>query len=634
MLWGEAFDLPWNIETNDGNTGSASAALDPSTRFRSFPSMNLSLAAGMLPGSSAGVSNRGLGNEGLSLQAGNPYEGVLLLAASQAGNNRTTGTVTVIVSLRDFTSSALLASTTLSVPIGAPFQPYNFTLVPAASTACSGIAPGSDPSIDCGNFNELPGSHICVRCGGEFVVSIAQTPAQGFHAQQVSVGYALLQPGEWGRFAGLPVRADTVAVLQQMGITMIRLGGTFAQDIRWKEWRGPAPWARDSLGHSWGASRSFGGWGIFEAADMTNAMGNVELVVSLAWEQSAEDWADLVEYCWGNSSTAWGALRITDGHPEPYRISWFEIGNEEYNNDIVVQMMAMQERANAVGVPAKLHFVFPDSYGISTQDAARIVAAAPLLDPTMFMPDMHVAAGGGVEFAQQTLGLLPNFPQTAVNFETNANISTHLRAVQEAADLNDWFTTDGSFSSRLLARTASFCTERSGHFDNFDQGLVFFLPNMTWMQPPAWVHVMVNQSWAPNAAALTTNSSSHALPDANIRAFLKTVNGLPASAKGLSHMLQDQPLSFSAQVSDDKSMVVVRVTNLSPNPLPVLLQIKGITVKPVVQVSALTHADPSAVNTPSSPDLITPSTTSQTLNAGDSYSVPGFSYVQFVYTAA
>ena len=34
----------------------------------------------------------------------------------------------------------------------------------------------------------------------------------------------------------------------------------------------------------------------------------------------------------------------------------------------------------------------------------------------------------------------------------------------------------GAFCDRLKFRTASFCNERSGHFDAFDQGISFFLP--------------------------------------------------------------------------------------------------------------------------------------------------------------
>jgi hypothetical protein len=54
------------------------------------------------------------------------------------------------------------------------------------------------------------------------------------------------------------------------------------------------------------------------------------------------------------------------------------------------------------------------------------------------------------------------------------------RAMSEATDLNDWFNCAEVDCTRLHFRTASFCDERSGHFDAFDQGISFFLPNMTW----------------------------------------------------------------------------------------------------------------------------------------------------------
>jgi hypothetical protein len=70
-----------------------------------------------------------------------------------------------------------------------------------------------------------------------------------------------------------------------------------------------------------------------------------------------------------------------------------------------------------------------------------------------------------------------------VNAETNAGIHTVTRMMMEANDLNDWFNCAAPWCSRLHFRTASFCTERSGHFDGFDQGISFFLPNMSWIQP-------------------------------------------------------------------------------------------------------------------------------------------------------
>ena len=63
----------------------------------------------------------------------------------------------------------------------------------------------------------------------------------------------------------------------------------------------------------------------------------------------------------------------------------------------------------------------------------------------------------------------PSFPMSAINCETNAGSHDLLRALNEAADLLDWFNADTKTTDRLYARTASFCTGSSTQFDTWDQ---------------------------------------------------------------------------------------------------------------------------------------------------------------------
>lgn len=44
--------------------------------------------------------------------------------------------------------------------------------------------------------------------------------------------------------------------------------------------------------------------------------------------------------------------------------------------------------------------------------------------------------------------------------------------IPQAADLNDFF---NAGNPRMLARTASFCHGRAGHFDMFDQAISYFM---------------------------------------------------------------------------------------------------------------------------------------------------------------
>lgn len=172
-------------------------------------------------------------------------------------------------------------------------------------------------------------AHICVACGAQLTL---QEPAAELH-----VGYVSLMPGAWGRFAGLPVRADAAAALQEMGVTVVRFGESYTstRPMTWSRWRGPA-WQRHSAQDAeWGPGGRphavMSGWGIFEIVDFAAALG-AEPVLTLPAnaESNASVLADLVEYCWGSPSrTTLGRLRASDGHPSPYNVTVFELGNEQ-----------------------------------------------------------------------------------------------------------------------------------------------------------------------------------------------------------------------------------------------------------------------------------------------------------------
>lgn len=90
--------------------------------------------------------------------------------------------------------------------------------------------PGSDPEVQCGqNCSEtrcMAGppdehqGHICVKCGGEFVIGLN---GQG----TIHIDYVFLQPGAWGRYGNGSVLKSGVDMLHQMGVTSIRVGGSF-----------------------------------------------------------------------------------------------------------------------------------------------------------------------------------------------------------------------------------------------------------------------------------------------------------------------------------------------------------------------------------------------------------------------
>ena len=141
-------------------------------------------------------------------------------------------------------------------------------------------------------------------------------------------------------------------------------------------------------------------------------------------------------------------------------------------------------------------------------NAADAAKAAGLKLGKRLVTDLHVGAGGalpvatGLFAAHAKAGLVDD---AAVNFETNAATHNAARSLDEAADLNDFF---NAGDPRMLARTASFCHGRAGHFDMFDQAISYFMPNMTWLQPPGYVHAMITATWQPDVVSATVNAHS------------------------------------------------------------------------------------------------------------------------------
>jgi hypothetical protein len=151
MLYGRNFQrVPDNNVLRDsinatnwvGSTaasGLGAVFLDAATAWPSNgqPTMQITHNGEAHEGLEVGVANRGLGNEGLKLEAGKPYVGSVFALASEA--------IDLTVSLRNVDAStssaplAPLASQVLRVPGTGKWTRLDFTLEPSAGTTCEGI---------------------------------------------------------------------------------------------------------------------------------------------------------------------------------------------------------------------------------------------------------------------------------------------------------------------------------------------------------------------------------------------------------------------------------------------------------------------------------------------------------------
>ncbi len=64
------------------------------------------------------------------------------------------------------------------------------------------------------------------------------------------------------------------------------------------------------------------------------------------FEQYLQDMVDLIEFCRGDASTKWGAVRISMGHEEPFELKYIGIGNENEGTDYYERYSAFLQRFN------------------------------------------------------------------------------------------------------------------------------------------------------------------------------------------------------------------------------------------------------------------------------------------------
>jgi len=140
------------------------------------------------------------------------------------------------------------------------------------------------------------------------------------------VGAVSLMPGD--NLHGF--RADTIALLKQMNSGFYRFpGGNFLSNHDWRNAIGD-PEKRPPIWDYYWAALQPNDVGTDEFITMSGLLG-VEPYISVnAGFGDARSAAELVEYANGSTDTSMGKLRAANGHPEPYHIRFWNIGNEAY----------------------------------------------------------------------------------------------------------------------------------------------------------------------------------------------------------------------------------------------------------------------------------------------------------------
>jgi alpha-N-arabinofuranosidase len=159
-----------------------------------------------------------------------------------------------------------------------------------------------------------------------------------------------------GRF-----RPDLLKSLSDLKPTFIRWpGGSFASIYRWKDGIGPYVSRVHHPNVIWGGYSDYYGFGTNEFLELCRQLDTKPMIVlnATTTDTTAIEYAmDWVHYLIDPSTTYWGKMRASNGHPEPYTIPYIQIDNEPMNHGLTpVQYAAI---VNAYG--SRLREIAPKS---------------------------------------------------------------------------------------------------------------------------------------------------------------------------------------------------------------------------------------------------------------------------------
>jgi alpha-N-arabinofuranosidase len=127
-------------------------------------------------------------------------------------------------------------------------------------------------------------------------------------------------------------RSDVVALLKELNSPIYRWpGGNFVSGYNWRDGIGDRDRRPPRKNPAW-KGVEHNDVGIHEFMELMDILGAEPYIAVNTGLGTVEEVAEEVEYCNGSADTPMGKLRAQNGHPEPYHVTWWAVGNEMYGS--------------------------------------------------------------------------------------------------------------------------------------------------------------------------------------------------------------------------------------------------------------------------------------------------------------
>ena len=179
----------------------------------------------------------------------------------------------------------------------------------------------------------LAASEVTVKVDGTRPGAVINKNIYGQFAEHLGSG---IYGGMWvGPDSPIPNirgwRKDVVQALQDLHVLVVRWpGGCFADEYNWRDGIGPREQRPVMVNTNWGGVVDNNAVGTHEFFDLIGLIGADAYVNGNVATGSPGETAEWIEYMTAEGPSALARLRARNGHPQPFKVAFFGIGNENW----------------------------------------------------------------------------------------------------------------------------------------------------------------------------------------------------------------------------------------------------------------------------------------------------------------
>ena len=127
------------------------------------------------------------------------------------------------------------------------------------------------------------------------------------------------------------MRKDVVEALKELRIPMLRWpGGCFADEYHWKDGIGPKENRKKMVNTHWGGVVEDNSFGTHEFMELCRQLGCKTYINGNLGSGTVQEMSEWIEYMTFDGVSPMADLRAKNGHPEPWKVDFFGVGNENW----------------------------------------------------------------------------------------------------------------------------------------------------------------------------------------------------------------------------------------------------------------------------------------------------------------